>query len=93
VNTNETAKIVTYIEENLRASTSAGLSFVDSRHFRSRLLSKQNHVVFGRRGAGKTSLVSSAQGFDGHVDVYLNLEDYKDITFPNIVIYILLRIA
>jgi hypothetical protein len=49
--------------------------------------------MFGRRGAGKTSLVSSAQGFDGHVDVYLNLEDYKDITFPNIVIYILLRIA
>lgn len=92
MNTNETAKIVTYIEENLRASPSAGLRFVDSRHFRSRLLSKQNHVVFGRRGAGKTSLVSSARGFDGHVDVYLNLEDYKDITFPNIVIHILLRL-
>jgi|SRR5262245_57440373 len=87
----EVNKLVTYIEENLRASTSSGLNFVDSRHYRERLLSKQNHVVFGRRGAGKTSLVSCIRNIDHHLDVYLNLEDYKDITFPNIVIYVLLE--
>ncbi len=59
MNPEEVEKLVTYIEENLRASSSAGLPFVDSRHYRSRLLSKQNHIVFGRRGAGKTSLISS----------------------------------
>lgn len=92
MNSEEVAKVVTYIEENLRASTSAGLRFVDSRHSRSRLVSRQNHVVFGRRGAGKTSLVNSTRGSDGHIDIYLNLEDYKDITFPNVVIYVLVEL-
>jgi len=88
----EIAKLVTYIEENLRSSPAAGLPFVDSRHLQSRLLSRQNHVVFGRRGAGKTSLVHSTRKSSGHVHVYLNFEDYKDITFPNIVIHVLLRL-
>jgi hypothetical protein len=92
MNATETAKLVTYIEENLRASPTAGLLFVDSRHLKSRLLSKQNHVVFGRRGAGKTSLVRSTHQDFGHLDIYLNLEDYKDITFPNIVIHVLVKL-
>jgi len=92
MNAAETARLVTYIEENLRASPTAGLRFVDSRHLKSRLLSKQNHVVFGRRGAGKTSLVRSRSDDSAQVEVYLNLEDYKDITFPNIVIHILLKL-
>jgi hypothetical protein len=82
-------KLTKYIEENLRASPTAGISFVDARQQKERLSSQQNHVVFGRRGAGKTSLLKSALGGIDHVDVYLNLEDYKDITFPNIVIHIL----
>jgi len=86
------AKLVTYIEENLRASPAAGLPFVDSRHFKTRLVSKQNHVVFGRRGAGKTSLVKSTADDKNHLDLYLNLEDYKDITFPNVLIHILVQL-
>ena len=91
MNQSEITKLVTCIEENLRASPSSGLPFVDSRHSRSRLLSKQNHVVFGRRGAGKTTLVTSMKESTDHIDIYLNLEDYKDITFPNIVIQILVE--
>lgn len=89
VNATEIKKLVTCIEENLRASTWSGLTFVDSRHHRARLVSKQNHVVFGRRGAGKTSLLSSIRIPGEFVHMYLNLEDYKDITFPNIVIRVL----
>ena len=92
MNNPELAKLITFIEENLRASPSAGLAFVDSRGLRERLSSKQNHVVFGRRGAGKTSLVESAKGQKDVIDIYLNLEDYKDITFPNIVIQILVNL-
>ncbi|TKJ38433.1 hypothetical protein CEE37_13020 [candidate division LCP-89 bacterium B3_LCP] len=92
MDTKEIAKLVTFIEENLRASQIAGLSFVDARHFRTRLLSGQNHVVFGRRGAGKTSLVQAIKNTNKHIYVYLNLEDYKDITFPNIVIHVLVEL-
>jgi hypothetical protein len=92
MNTSEIAKLVTCIEENLRASPSAGLAFVDLRHHRTRLVSRQNHVVFGRRGAGKTSLVGSVRSSDDFVHVYLNLEDYKDITFPNILIRVLAEV-
>lgn len=85
----EITNLVTCIEENLRASQSSGLNFVDSRHQRKRLFSKQNHIVFGRRGAGKTSLLQSVMGEGGFIAIYINLEDYKDITFPNIVIHVL----
>ena len=84
MNQSEITKLVTCIEENLRASPSSGLPFVDSRHSRSRLLSKQNHVVFGRRGAGKTTLVTSMKESTDHIDIYLNLEDYKP-AFPKII--------
>ncbi len=85
----EIRKLITYIEENLRSSNKAGLQFVDSRNFNTQLISKQNHVVFGRRGAGKTSLLKSVCGYSKYIDIYINLEDYKDITFPNILISVL----
>lgn len=92
MNVVELRKLLTYIEENLRASPSAGMEFVDARQFRDRLTSSQNHVVFGRRGAGKTTLVTATRDQNEHIDVYLNLEDYKDITFPNIVIRVVLEL-
>ncbi len=86
------SKLIVFIEENLRASPAAGMDFVDSRKYRDRLLTKQNHVVFGRRGAGKTTLVNQVSESRDHVSIYLNLEDFKDITFPNILIQILLEL-
>ncbi len=91
MNQDEVRKLTTYIEENLRSSPSSGLAFVDTRNFLTRLCSKQNHVVFGRRGAGKTCLVQAPSKNENYIYVYINLEDYKDITFPNIVIKTLLE--
>lgn len=87
----EIRKLTNYIEENIRSSKSSGLRFVDTRNFLSRLSLKQNHVVYGRRGSGKTSLVKAPIGSGNHVDVYIDVEDFKDITFPNVVIRILLQ--
>lgn len=92
MNPDDISKLVTYIEENLRASSSVGLSFVDSRHHKTRLLSNQNHVVFGRRGAGKTTLVNATKETENQITIYLNLEDFKDIAFPNIIIHILMQL-
>ena len=90
--TKQIAILVAYIEENLRASPTSGVPFVDTRHHQERLMLQQNHVVFGRRGAGKTTLAKSTTESKDHLTAYLNLEDYKDITFPNIVIHILVEL-
>lgn len=87
----EVRKLVAYIEENLRASSSAGLTFIDTRNLKGRLTVRQNHVVFGRRGAGKSSLVESVCGPAKHVAIRINLEDYKDISFPNILLHVLME--
>lgn len=50
---------------------------------------RQNHVVFGRRGAGKSSLVESVCTPAAHIAIRMNLEDYKDISFPNILVHVL----
>lgn len=82
-----------FIEENLRSSQSAGLKFIDSGNLKSRLTNKQNHVIFGRRGAGKSTFVSllkeESQNF---ISVYVDLDVYKDISFPNILIKVLIVI-
>jgi hypothetical protein len=86
----DVGKLVTFIEEHLRASPTAGLRFVDPRHLKSRISSRQNHVVFGRRGAGKSKFISSLEDEAGQLMcVVINLEDFKDISFPNIIVHVL----
>lgn len=82
-------KLVSYLEENLRASSKAGLQFIDPRGHMERLDSKQNHVVFGRRGAGKSSLVKALDGKSTALTIFVNVEDFKDISFPNVVLHVL----
>lgn len=82
-------KLTTYIEENLRATVNSGMSFIDPNNFKRKLASKQNHVVFGRRGSGKSSLSSSLRKSDNHIFIYINLENFKDISFPNIILHVL----
>ena len=82
--------LVKYIEANLRASRQTGLPFVDPRGHQEKILIHQNHVAFGRRGAGKSTLLRSLTSAPSLV-VAINLEDYKDSTFPNIVIQILIH--
>lgn len=89
MNKNSIEKLTTYIEENLRATVNSGMSFIDPNNFKSKLASKQNHVVFGRRGSGKSSLSSSLRKSDKHIFVYINLENFKDISFPNIILHVL----
>lgn len=55
---------------------------------------KQNHTIFARRGCGKTLLLhSSARKLtEGYVAIYLNCEDFKRHSFPNVLIEILVSI-
>ena len=88
----EIQKLINYIEENTRASQVSGISFIDPKNHKGKILLKQNHVVFGRRGAGKTSLINTlcdVHKINNHIITYTNLEDYKDVSFPNILLHVL----
>ncbi len=78
-----------YIRENTRADNVSGIKFIDPRGYEDVLNSKQNYVVHGRRGAGKSSLLKTLK--DGsNFTVHVNIEDIKDISFPNILLKLLL---
>ena len=53
--------------------------------------SRQNHAVFARRGCGKTLLLHhSSRILDSSIkSIYLNCEDFKRHSFPNVLIEIL----
>ncbi len=83
-------KLITYVEENTRADQVSGIEFIDPRNFKNKVKGKQNYVVFGRRGAGKSTLLKTLKEDSSVLTIYVNLEDFKDITFPNIIIKVLL---
>lgn len=87
-------KVVNFIEENIRNSTKTDLGYVDLKNQKNRLLTNQNHIVFGRRGAGKSSLLNELKDglMNNSVTIKLNMEDFKDIAFPNILTHILMKV-
>ncbi|MBI2271701.1 MAG: hypothetical protein HYU69_15265 [Bacteroidetes bacterium] len=89
--TEEIKKLSSYIEENTRASETSGITYIDPRNFKERILLKQNHVIFGRRGAGKSSLIKTIKENSNrnYYYSYTNIEDLKDVSFPNILIHVL----
>lgn len=86
----ELEKLIAYVEENTRADQVSGIEFIDPRNFKSKIKGSQNYVVFGRRGAGKSTLLKTLQEDSSVLTIYVNLEDFKDISFPNIIIKVLL---
>lgn len=81
------------VQENIRVQRGGtdAIGYVDVSRALSDMVSKQNHVVFGRRGCGKTLLLQAGQQkVDADVRVvYINCEDYKQHSFPNVLIEIL----
>lgn len=89
VNKEEVQKLINYIEENLRTSDETEVEFLDARNYKPRLTNKQNQVIFGRRGSGKSLLMKTLNGEKNHVYIKTNLEDYKDTSFPNSILHVL----
>ena len=84
------------ITENLRVQlgSSASVAYVDVSNALVDVVARQNHVVFGRRGCGKTLLLHTARKVSEKTSrtVYVNCEDYKQHSFPNVLIEILDRL-
>lgn len=81
------------VQENIRVQRGGGdpIEYVDVSRALPDIATRQNHVIFGRRGCGKTLLLDTArQKIASTVRVvYINCEDYKQHSFPNVLIEIL----
>ena len=81
------------ITENLRIQRGGGSlpNYIDVSHSVVDVTSKQNHAIFARRGCGKTLLLHhSSSKLAGDVrPIYLNCEDFKHHSFPNVLIEVL----
>jgi len=81
------------ITENLRIQRGGSQPppYIDVSNVLADICANQNHTVFARRGCGKTLLLHhSSQQLDPSTRaVYLNCEDFKRHSFPNVLIEIL----
>ena len=81
------------ITENLRVQRggSESIPYIDISNVISDMTARQNHAIFGRRGCGKTLLLHfSEKKLNNSVKcIYLNCEDFKRHSFPNVLIQIL----
>lgn len=80
------------IQENLRVQVgTSAIEYVDVGNALADAIARQNHAIFARRGCGKTLLLhKSSERISGDARViYLNCEDFKQHSFPNVLIEIL----
>lgn len=92
--TPEMVQLLTLVEEAAR-STEAGV-----KHFiepapgtLQRATSKRHHIVFGRRGSGKSSLLRKAAAdltIDRRPIAYVNLEGFKGHSYPDVLLSVLI---
>lgn len=56
----------------------------------------RHHLIFGRRGAGKTALMVEVKRTienDGHVSVWMNMQTYRHEPIPRIFLYFVQRVC
>jgi Cdc6-like AAA superfamily ATPase len=86
----------TIVQEGIRVQRGGAdpVNYIDAANAVRDVIARQNHVVFGRRGCGKTLLLHEAtkRVQDTVRIVYVNCEDYKQHSFPNVLIEILDRL-
>jgi hypothetical protein len=89
-------KLRELITESLRVQKGGGelIDYIDVSDALQSVSSRQNHTIFARRGCGKTLLMHASERFiksDMRI-IYLNCEDFKRHTFPNVLVEILISV-
>lgn len=90
----EMAKLLTLVEEAARSTEEGVKHFVEpAPGTLRRTTSKRHHIVFGRRGSGKSSLLRKAAAdltVDRRPIAYVNLEAFKGHSYPDVLISVLI---
>lgn len=83
------------VEELARATDLTKTQFVEPAHGTlDRAKAKRHHIIFGRRGAGKTSLLLKAAAdltVDRRPIAVVNLESFKGLTYPDVLLSVLIK--
>lgn len=87
-NRDDVVKVLRYIEENMRVTDQTSIEYLDPQGNIDRLSIRQNHIIFGRRGSGKSLLLKSLRKSTEFSCISVNMEDFKDISFPNSIIQV-----
>jgi hypothetical protein len=85
-------RLRTVITENLRVQRDGeSIDYINIGNALQDTCARQNHAIFARRGCGKTLLLHHSARVlpNGVKAVYLNCEDFKKHSFPNVLIEIL----
>lgn len=94
LNSPEVSVLVTKVEEAARATEEGVKHFIEpAPGTLKRAVSKRHHIVFGRRGSGKSSLLRKAAAdltVDRRPIAYVNLEAFKGHSYPDVLLSILI---
>jgi Cdc6-like AAA superfamily ATPase len=94
LNSEKVAALVTKVEEAARATEEGVKHFIEpAPGTLTRAVSRRHHVVFGRRGSGKSSLLRKAAAdltVDRRPIAYVNLEAFKGHSYPDVLISVLI---
>src|SRR4051812_354814 len=85
-------KLRALITEGLRVQRDGeAIRYINVGHALEDACAKANHTIFARRGCGKTLLLHASGGMlkQNLRAIYLNCEDFKQHTFPNVLVEIL----
>ncbi len=94
LNSPEVDALAIAIEEAARAANVTNPRFVEpARGTLDRAKARRHHIVFGRRGAGKTSLLAKAAAdltTDRRPIAFVNIETFKGLSYPDVLLSILI---
>jgi hypothetical protein len=90
----EMSALLTLVEEAARSTQEGVKHFVEpAPDTLRRATSKRHHIVFGRRGSGKSSLLRKAAAdltIDRRPIAYVNLEVFKGHSYPDVLLSVLI---
>ncbi len=94
LDSSEMVRLLTLVEEAARSTEEGVKHFVEpAPGTLRRTTSKRHHIVFGRRGSGKSSLLRKAAAdltVDRRPIAYVNLEAFKGHSYPDVLISVLI---
>lgn len=95
LNSPEVAQLAVRVEEAARAANVRNPRFVEpAPGTLDRAKARRHHIVFGRRGSGKTSLLAKAAAdltIDRRPIAFVNLETFKGHSYPDVLLSVLIE--